>query len=150
MDRDAAVCALTISPLRLSVVADRERALRSVGANPLVATVGSGILLLAALAAFALVAAAWLVTLVVSVQRRQTEFAVLRAMGLSARQIVALLEVEYSLVALVGVGAGTPLGIAVSRRMLTFFDVTEGGQPTPCRPSFYRSTGQHWASPGPR
>jgi cell division protein FtsX len=128
-DREAALRTLTTSPLRLSVLADRERALRSVGANPLIAAGGSGILVLSALAAFALVTAALLVTLTVSVQRRQTEFAVLRAVGLAPRQIMGLLGVEYGLVALIGTGAGITLGLAVSRRMLSFLDVTETGQP---------------------
>lgn len=128
-DREAAVRALTTSPLRLSVIADRQRALTSVSANPLVAAGGSGILLLAALTAFVLVAAALLVTLVVAVQRRRTEFAVLRAMGVSTGQMFCLLGVEYGLVALIGVGAGVPLGLAVSRRMLSFLAVSESGQP---------------------
>ncbi len=128
-DRDAAVRALTTSPLRLSVIADRQRALSSVAANPLVAAGGSGVLFLAALAVVVLVAAALLVTLVVAVQRRRTEFAVLRAMGVSTGQLFRLLGVEYGLVALIGVGAGVPLGLAVSRRMLSFLAVNESGQP---------------------
>ena len=128
-DREAAVRALTTSPLRLSVIADRQRALTGVSANPLVAAGGSGILFLAALTAFVLVAAALLVTLVMAVQRRRTEFAVLRAMGVSTGQMFCLLGVEYGLVALIGVGAGVPLGLAVSRRMLSFLAVSESGQP---------------------
>ncbi len=128
-DREAAVRVLATSPLRLSVIADRERALTSVTANPLIAAGGSGILVLSALAAFALVTAALLVTLAVAVQRRHAEFAVLRAMGVSTGQMFRLLGIEYGLIALIGVGAGVPLGLAVSRRMLSFLQVSETGQP---------------------
>ena len=62
----------------------------SVQRNPLIAAGGAGILYIAFGAMLLLVAAALLVSLWVSVQRRRGEFAVLRAMGLSRGQVVQL------------------------------------------------------------
>ncbi len=126
-DRAATRKAITQSPERFAVITDREEALREVNRNPLVAAGGSGILLAAALAVFALVAAALLVTVVAAVNRRKTEFAVLRAMGASPGQVFRLLAFEYALVAVLGVGAGLYLGTAIARRMLSFLEVTESG-----------------------
>jgi ABC-type lipoprotein release transport system permease subunit len=126
-DREATIEALVASPYRLGNEVDRERVLASVNANPLIAAGGSGILLVASMGMFALIAAALLVTLVTSVQRRRTEFAVLRSMGVSRGQILRLLGFEYALVAIVGLSGGVILGRAVGRRMLSFLEVTSTG-----------------------
>src|SRR3712207_9035203 len=58
-------------------------------------------------------------------QRRRTELALLRVAA--RRQLVTLLAVEYTLVAAVAVAGGVALGLAVTRRMLSFLAVTETG-----------------------
>lgn len=128
-DRAATLKAVLASPARPQGIVDREAVLRSVNANPLIAAGGSGILLAAFVAVFVLVAVALLVTLIASVQRRRTEFAVLRAMGVSRGQVFRLLAFEYALVAVLGLGAGVYVGLIVGRRMLSFLDVTESGDP---------------------
>jgi ABC-type antimicrobial peptide transport system permease subunit len=106
---------------------DRADVLRSVNANPLIAAGGSGILVAAFVAVFVLVAVALLVTLIASVQRRRTEFAVMRALGVSRGQVFRLLAFEYALVAALGLLAGVYVGLVVGRRMLSFLNVTESG-----------------------
>jgi ABC-type antimicrobial peptide transport system permease subunit len=63
------------------------------------------------------------------VQRRRTEFAVMRAMGVSRGQVFRLLALEYALVAVLGIVVGVFLGRLVGRQMLSFLEVTEGGDP---------------------
>lgn len=126
-NRPATLRALGTSPLRLYAIVDREAVLRSINANPLIAAGGSGILVGAFVAVFVLVAVALLVTLIASVQRRRTEFAVMRAMGVSSGQVFRLLALEYALVAGLGLVVGVYLGLVVGRRMLSFLSVTESG-----------------------
>ena len=71
--------------------------------------------------------AALLVSLWIAVQRRRVEFAVLRALGLSKGQVFRMLAFEYSLVVVLGIVAGTYLGLVVGRQMLSFLNVTETG-----------------------
>jgi ABC-type lipoprotein release transport system permease subunit len=125
--RQATLRAMETSPVRLRNIVDRQAVLASINANPLIAAGGSGILVAAFVAVFALVAVALLVTLIASVQRRRTEFAVMRAMGVSRGQVFRLLAFEYALVAVLGLTAGVYLGLVVGRRMLSFLDVTERG-----------------------
>ena len=78
-------------PYQLDTLSDRQGELERLERNPLIAAGGAGILYIAFGAVLMLVAAALLVSLWVSVQRRRGEFAVLRAMGLSRGQVVQLL-----------------------------------------------------------
>jgi ABC-type antimicrobial peptide transport system permease subunit len=68
------------------------------------------------------------VTLFTSLRRRRIEFAVLSALGLGRRQVLALLTFEFALTAAIGIGIGAVLGNVVSRVMLSFLNVTETGQ----------------------
>lgn len=126
---DRAMVAKTIQEQRYGLVTvfDRQQELATVAQNPLIAAGGSGILFVAFLAVLVLVAAALLVSLWMAVQRRRVEFAVLRALGVSRGQVFRLLAFEYALVAVVGMVAGSYLGLVVGRRMLSFLDVTQTG-----------------------
>ncbi len=115
-------------PFLLDTVYDRASVLASLERNPLLAAGGAGILYLAFGAVLLLVAVALLVSLWVSVQRRRSEFAVLRAMGLSRGRVVQLLAFEYAIVAILGLVAGGYLGRMVGRRMLSFLNVDENGE----------------------
>lgn len=118
---------LTESPFFLDTVYDQASLLESLERNPLIAAGGAGILFLSFGAVLLLVAAALLVSLWVSVQRRRSEFAVLRAMGLSRGQVVQLLAFEYFIVAILGLVAGGYLGRMVGSRMLSFLNIDESG-----------------------
>ncbi|MGE0600459.1 MAG: FtsX-like permease family protein [Dehalococcoidia bacterium] len=114
-------------PFYLDDVSDQKSELSSLERNPLIAAGGAGILYIAFGAVLLLVAAALLVSLWVSVQRRRSEFAVLRAMGLSRGGVVQLLAFEYALVAILGLFAGGYLGRLVGERMLSFLNVDDKG-----------------------
>jgi len=120
--------ALRDQPYLLDTVHDSRTVLASLERNPLIAAGGAGILYLAFGAVLLLVAVALLVSLWVAVQRRRSEFAVLRAMGLSRGQVVQLLAFEYAIVAILGLIAGGVLGRLVGERMLSFLNVDESGR----------------------
>lgn len=122
------VDALEQPPFGIRLFSNRARELERIDTNPLIAAGGSGILQLSFVAVIALVGAALLLSLWTTVQRRRTEFAVLRAMGLSRRQILAQLSMEYTVVAVLGIAVGVYLGVLVGRRMLSFLDVTATGE----------------------
>ncbi len=115
-------------PWRMSRFVDRDSELDSIERNPLLTAGGAGILLVSFVGVLVLIGAAFLVSLWTAVERRRTEFAVLRAMGLSRGQLLRLLTFEYALVSIIGVVVGAYLGLVVGRRMLSFLDVTEAGQ----------------------
>jgi len=140
-DRDAFLQAITGPGYGMGSITDREREFERIEQNPLIAAGGSGILFVAFLGVLLLVGAALLVSLWVAVNRRRIEFAILRAMGISRGQIFRTLALEYALVAIVGVVAGTYLGLVVGRQMLSFLDVTETGERV--EPSFVLQTA--WA-----
>ena len=137
-DADRAVIAETLDDLGLRRVVDQEATLASVRSNPLIAASGTGILSVSFVATLALVAVALLVSLWMAVQRRRVEFAVLGAIGLTRRQVLSVLGLEYAIVGVVGVAAGVLVGQFVGRRMLSFLDVTEAGLPV--EPGFVLQT----------
>ncbi|MCH6552111.1 MAG: (d)CMP kinase, partial [Planctomycetes bacterium] len=117
---------------------DQAATLKSVESNPLIAASGTGILAISFVAVLGLVAVALLVSLWMAVQRRRVEFAVLGAIGLTRRQILGVLALEYAIVGAVGVVAGIVVGQVVGRRMLSFLEVTEAGLPV--EPGFVLET----------
>ena len=127
-----------LDELGLRRIVDQEATLESVRSNPLIAASGTGILSVSFVATLALVAVALLVSLWMAVQRRRVEFAVLGAIGLTRRQVMAVLGLEYAIVGVVGVAAGVLVGQFVGQRMLSFLDVTEAGLPV--EPGFVLQT----------
>ncbi len=51
----------------------------------------------------------------------------MRAVGLSTRQVFAMISLEYLLVAVIGLVVGTLAGLRISDTMLSFLNVTEDG-----------------------
>jgi ABC-type antimicrobial peptide transport system permease subunit len=127
-DRELLTERLVGTEFRVKGLVDRQKERATIESNPLIAAGGAGILVVSFLAILVLVGAALLVSLWMAVQRRRTEFAVMRAMGVSRGQILRLLAFEYMLVAAVGLLVGAYLGLMVGRQMLSFLDVTETGE----------------------
>ncbi len=127
-DPDAVAKAFSSGAFRADRAISRQEALTRNERNPLIAAGGTGILFVAFVAILALVAAAMLASLVTSVRRRRTEFAVVRALGMSRGQIVRMLILEYGLVFSAGILAGGFMGLVVGRQMLGFLNVTERGE----------------------
>ncbi|HLF71957.1 MAG TPA: ABC transporter permease [Dehalococcoidia bacterium] len=108
-------------------IVDIETVLKKVRTDPVVRAGGSGILLLALIAAFSILALGFALTLYLGGQARTVEFSVMRAVGLSPRQVFVMIGLEYLLVAAIGLAIGTIAGLRISETMLSFLNVTEGG-----------------------
>ena len=82
---------------------------------------------IAAAAAFAVVG--FVVSAAVSARERVTEFALLRALGLSSRQLSGWLSLENATLAVISLLAGTGLGLLVAWVALPFVTVTRRAEP---------------------
>lgn len=98
-----------------------------VDADPTLVASGSGILLVAAVAVMILAAAGFVVTAVVAIGARRTEFAVLRALGIAPVQILRSLLLEWAVLGALGVALGIVLGRRIARAMLSSLSVTTSG-----------------------
>ena len=108
---------------------DRVRIIAEVTSDPLRSGGLRGVLLITFLAVTGLSALGLFLYAYLAAQRRQLEFAVLRTLGFSSRQISALIFFEQALLLFLGLAGGTLIGIGLSRIMLPFLEVTELGQP---------------------
>lgn len=126
--RSRALATLTQSDdYRLRGLMDSADLLRRSREDPLLAAGGTGILVAAAIALFALAALGFAVSMYIMAQRRKVEFAVMRAVGLSRLQALLLLLVEHLVVVALGLAVGTWAGQRIAHTMLSFLDVTEAG-----------------------
>ncbi|HEX5369063.1 MAG TPA: ABC transporter permease, partial [Dehalococcoidia bacterium] len=108
-------------------IIDGQQILNDIQTDPVVRAGGSGILLVALVAAFAILALGFALTLYLGGQSRTVEMAVMRAVGISPRQLFTMISLEYLLIAAVGLIVGTIAGLRISRTMLGFLNVTSGG-----------------------
>ncbi len=116
------------SPLRIvSQITHLADDLDAIAADPTLQASGGGILLLAFVAVLGLSTLGFVVTLVLGAHGRALEFAVLRAVGSSSRQILRAMLLEWGVVLLLGGAIGILLGRRVAGVMLAFLDVTEDG-----------------------
>ena len=63
-----------------------------------------------------------------SARERQLEFAILRTLGFSFRQIVMLIGFEQIFIIVTGMGIGTWVGMRLSAVMMPFLQFTERGE----------------------
>jgi len=103
-------------------------------------TVGATPALLAAVLAAGAVGALGL-TLVASVRQRRRQFAVLKALGFTRRQLAASVAWQSSVAAVIGVIVGVPIGVALGRFLWTLF--ARGISAVPTRPCLWR---RFWVS----
>jgi hypothetical protein len=108
-------------------VVDLQEVLKAIQTDPVVRAGGSGVLLLALVAAFSILGLGFALTLYLGGQQRTVEVSVMRAVGLSPRQIFTMISLEYLLVAAIGLVIGTIAGLRISDTMLSFLNVTESG-----------------------
>ena len=73
-------------------------------------------------------------TILASVRQRRRELALLKALGLRARQIRAIIAWQTSTILVVAVAAGVPLGVAAGQWAWTSFANSIGVVPTPVVP----------------
>lgn len=111
---------------------DRDSLRAAAASNPLVAASWEGILFLSFAAVLGLTGLGFAVHARVSATSRGLEFAVLRSMGYSTRQVFSLVGFEQLFVVLLGVAAGTLLGFPLGRLMIGYLSRTEtGAEPVP-------------------
>ncbi len=117
---DAAVAtALRAAPYRSTSVLDRHERATALQTDPLSLGV-IGALTLGFVAAALFAAIGFAVSAAVSARERLTEFAVLRALGLSQGQLAGWLAVEHALLVAVSLLAGTGLGLLLGWLVLPF------------------------------
>jgi ABC-type antimicrobial peptide transport system permease subunit len=110
-----------------SQLTDVEDVLLRVRSDPVVRAGGTGVLLIAVIASFAILALGFALTLYTGGQARTVEVAVMRAMGFSTRQVFSMVSLEYLVVAAIGLIVGTIAGLRISATMLSFLNVTAEG-----------------------
>ncbi len=129
----------TLSPARMNTDAlaakgvaaqgiyDRAAIRAQQSSDPLVAASWEGILFVSFAAVLLLTALGFAVYATLAAQSRALEFAILRTMGYSSRQILALVTFEQGFVIVAGVVVGTLLGFPLGRLMIGYLGVTESG-----------------------
>jgi hypothetical protein len=95
--------------------------------DPLVAAGWEGILFISFAAILILSAIGFLIYSYLTAQRRTLEFAVLRTMGFSKRQIAAVVGFEQVFVIGLGMIAGTLMGMRLGSLMIRYMGLTETG-----------------------
>jgi ABC-type antimicrobial peptide transport system permease subunit len=126
--REAAVETLTSPRYRAREFYDQEAMIAKSKADPLVAAGWGGILLIAFLGVILVSGLGFVVYAYLSARGRQLEFAILRTVGFSLRQIIGLICLEQIFVIGSGMGIGTLLGMRLSGVMMPFLQLTERGQ----------------------
>lgn len=119
--------------INVQQVLDRAAILAIQRSDPLVAASWEGILFLAFAAVLLLSGLGFVIYSALSARTRSLEFAILRTMGLSGRQVLGVVSFEQLFVIASGVIAGTLLGFPLSRLMIGYMGLTEHGE-TPLPP----------------
>ena len=120
----AAIATSTLAPQLLLDVASERAAQQE---DPLVAAGWQGILFIAFGAVLVLSALGFLVYSYLTAQERSLEFAILRTLGFSSRQIFGVVAFEHVFVIVTGMGLGTGVGLQVGRMMMRFLGTDEAG-----------------------
>jgi ABC-type lipoprotein release transport system permease subunit len=121
---DAVVAQLEAAPFSSVAVASQLGRARSLGTDPVALGI-IGALALGVVAAGLFAVIGLVVSAAVSARERLTEFALLRALGLSSGQLSGWLSLENSMLAVVSLLAGTGLGLLIGWVALPFVTVTQ-------------------------
>jgi hypothetical protein len=117
--------ALSRAPIGSRVVLSQEERNRTLSTDPVaLGIIGALAIGFVAAALFAVVG--FMVSAAVSARERITEFALLRALGLSANQLSVWLSLENAVLAAVSLVTGTVLGLVIAWVVLPFITVTQG------------------------
>ncbi|HET7026566.1 MAG TPA: FtsX-like permease family protein [Candidatus Limnocylindrales bacterium] len=120
--------ALSVPPFGARQVVVRDDVAERLSTDP-VSLGAIGALALGALAALAFATIGFLVNAAVSTAERTGELALLRALGLSGRQLVGWLAVESAVLLAVGMVGGAALGLLLAWLVLPFATLTATGLP---------------------
>lgn len=106
---------------------DKEAMLLQLRTDPLAAAGWSGMLMIAFLSVLLVSSLGFVVYSYLSAQGRQLDFAILRTLGFSLRQIIGLVCFEQLFIIVAGLGIGTLIGERLSYVMMPFLQLTEQG-----------------------
>ena len=107
---------------------DKEAMIAQLEADPLAAAGWGGMLMIAFLSVVLVSSLGFVVYSYLSAQGRQLDFAILRTLGFSLRQIIGLVCFEQLFIIIAGLGIGTLIGERLSYVMMPFLQLTEQGQ----------------------
>ena len=113
----------------LSYMEDSDTAVDHARRNPLAGGGWNGLTILSITALTIAIVLALSTYAAVSVYTSRVDLTVVRAMGLSKAQLILSLAMERVIVVVLGLAAGSALGIWLSRWVLGFLDVDSSGEP---------------------
>ena len=119
-DRVSLVNGLRDAPFSSKFVDNRERRLADSQVDPLAKSGWSALLFIAFTAALITSGMGFLVHAYVSVRAREGQFALMRTIGFSMRQLIALVWLEQALLITVGMALGTWMGGRLTRLIMPF------------------------------
>lgn len=111
-----------------SWVRDRDRAVSLAGRNPLAGGGWNGLTILSASAIIVAVLLSLAIHSVVSVHTGRVDLSVVRALGFSRVQMILSLTLDRALVAVIGIGIGSAIGLWLGQWVLGYLDITATGQ----------------------
>ena len=114
-------------PFPVSTVIDTEADLEEAQLDPLVLAGWRALLLIAFGAILILSSLGFLVHAYISFRNRELQFALMRTMGFSTRQLVSLMWVEQALVIAVGIALGTWMGGRLGASIMPFLGYDDHG-----------------------
>ena len=100
----------------------------SLKTDPLAGAGWGGMLMIAFLGVLLISSLGFVVYSYLSAQGRQLDFAILRTLGFSLRQIIGLVCFEQLFIIVAGMGIGTLIGERLSYIMMPFLQLTEQGE----------------------
>lgn len=107
---------------------DKEAMIDKLRKDPLAGAGWGGMLIIAFLGVILVSSLGFVVYSYLSAQRRQLDFAILRTLGFSLRQIIGLVCFEQLFIIIAGLGLGTLIGERLSYIMMPFLQLTEKGE----------------------
>lgn len=126
-DEPVSVEWLSAQGLTARTVLDRDLIDSLQSRDPLVGASWEGILFLSFATVLILTALGFVVFSYLAAQTRSLEFAILRTMGFSGRQILGVVAFEQIVVIISGVAAGTLLGFPLGRLLISSLGLTDDG-----------------------
>ena len=126
--REAALDVLEVGRYGARELYDKEAMLLQLRTDPLAGAGWGGMLMIAFLGVILVSSLGFVVYSYLSAQGRQLDFAILRTIGFSLRQIMGLVCFEQLFIIVVGMGLGTLIGERLSYIMMPFLQLTEQGQ----------------------
>jgi ABC-type lipoprotein release transport system permease subunit len=113
---------------RADKLLDKDKIIADQKSDPLIAAGWGGVLTLAFFGVALVSGLGFVVYAYLSARGRQLEFAILRTLGFSFRQIITLIGFEQIFIIAVGMGIGTYVGQRLSGVMMPFLQLTERGE----------------------